>query len=166
MHIYPFYYSTLSSQLLISDLYRLQQQQQYNMSNSATPTPTSLFFAKNSNCCPQQQEEQQEEGGQKKILQDTINHYQNEIDHLFYEWNTINIVLESIRNAFTIKENATEEHLDEVDKELSIAYDDLMSQVRHLERRLKKMSNEINQKLIVQQQHLWKGSSLSNNTNI
>lgn len=82
----------------------------------------------------------------------TINHFQNDLDHLFYEWNTINIVLDSIRNAFTIKEDVTEAHLDEVDRELSIAYDDLMSQVRHLERQLKRLTNEIHQKLIVQQQ--------------
>lgn len=82
----------------------------------------------------------------------TIDHFQNDLDYLFYEWNTINVVLESIRNAFTVKHDVTEEHLDEVDRELSIAYDDLMSQVRHLERRLKRMTNEINQKLIVQQQ--------------
>ncbi|KAG2203134.1 hypothetical protein INT47_004941 [Mucor saturninus] len=79
----------------------------------------------------------------------TIDHFQNEIDYLFYEWNTIHVVLDSIRNAFTVNRNESEEHLDEVDRELSIAYDDLMSQVRHLERRLKKMTNEINQKLIV-----------------
>lgn len=79
----------------------------------------------------------------------TIDHFQNEIDYLFYEWNTIHVVLDSIRNAFTVNNNETEEYLDEVDRELSIAYDDLMSQVRHLERRLKRMTNEINQKLIV-----------------
>lgn len=85
----------------------------------------------------------------------TIDHFQNDLDHLFYDWNTIHILLESIRNAFTVEENLTEEHLNEVDRELSIAYDDLMSQVRHLERRLKRMTNEINQKLIVQQQQQW-----------
>lgn len=85
----------------------------------------------------------------------TIDHFQDDLDYLFYEWNTINVVLESIRNAFTVKHDVTEEHLDEVDRELSIAYDDLMSQVRHLERRLKRMTNEINQKLIVQQQQHW-----------
>lgn len=77
-----------------------------------------------------------------------IDHFQNDLDHLFYEWNTIHIVLESIRNAFTVKETVTEEHLDEVDRELSIAYDDLMAQVRHLERQLKRMTIEVNQKLM------------------
>lgn len=82
---------------------------------------------------------------QQKLL--LIDQFQNEMDYLFYEWNSIHIVLESIRNAFTIK-HVTPEYLDEVDKELSIAYDDLKSQVRQLERRLKKMSLQVNQQLI------------------
>jgi hypothetical protein len=69
------------------------------------------------------------------------------MDYLFYEWNSIHIVLESIRNAYTVK-NITPEYLDEVDKELSVSYDELKSQVRHLERRLKKVSSQINQQLI------------------
>ncbi|CAO3620261.1 unnamed protein product [Mucor hiemalis] len=96
--------------------------------------------------------ETMDEHNNKKKTISTINHFQNDLDHLFYEWNTINIVLDSIRNAFTVKDDVTEAHLDEVDRELSIAYDDLMSQVRHLERQLKRLTNEIHQKLIVQQQ--------------
>ncbi|CEP18341.1 hypothetical protein [Parasitella parasitica] len=79
-----------------------------------------------------------------------IDKFQNDLDHLFYEWNTINIVLESTRNAFAVSENSSEEHLDQVDKELSIAYDDLMAQVRHLDRRLNKMTLEVHQKLLQQ----------------
>ncbi|KAL9537620.1 hypothetical protein MBANPS3_011612 [Mucor bainieri] len=86
--------------------------------------------------------------------QDTYNaidKFQNDLDHLFYEWNAIHIVLESIRNAFTVnQDSSSEEYLDQVDKELSIAYDDLMAQVRHLDRRLNKMALEVHQKLLLQ----------------
>lgn len=80
-----------------------------------------------------------------------IDKFQDDLDHLFYEWNSIHIVLESIRNAFTVNQNSSEEYLDQVDKELSIAYDDLMAQVRHLDRRLNKMALEVNQKLLLKQ---------------
>ncbi|GAN01920.1 hypothetical protein MAM1_0013d01357 [Mucor ambiguus] len=80
-----------------------------------------------------------------------IDKFQNDLDHLFYEWNAIHIVLESIRNAFTVnQDSSSEEYLDQVDKELSIAYDDLMAQVRHLDRRLNKMTLEVHQKLLQQ----------------
>jgi chromosome segregation ATPase len=151
MNIYPLYYSTSFNQFLTSDLYWIKQHMSASQQQQSPITPSnctsSFSVLLKSNSITENDEQEQ-----KKQQISTIDHYLNEIDHLFYEWNTIDIVLESIRNAFTIKENLTEEHLDEIDRELSIAYDDLMSQVRHLERRLKRMSNEINQKLIVQQQ--------------
>lgn len=89
----------------------------------------------------------------QKEAYNAIDKFQNDLDHLFYEWNAIHIVLESIRNAFTVnQDSSSEEYLDQVDKELSIAYDDLMAQVRHLDRRLNKMSLEVRQKLALVQQ--------------
>ena len=76
----------------------------------------------------------------------TVNSMEEDLHHLRDEWATIDIVLHSLRNAFTVHplESATEEHLDDVDRELSIAYDDLKAQVRHLERSLHRLDAEIN----------------------
>jgi hypothetical protein len=133
MSFFSLYYPSSFNQLLLasSDFHWMQQQ----MSSSA--------MVKTSRKRKQPLDENFVSNKRKMI-----DHFQNDLDHLFYEWNTIHIVLESIRNAFTIKETVTEEHLDEVDRELSIAYDDLMAQVRHLERQLKRMTIEVNQKLI------------------
>ena len=74
-----------------------------------------------------------------------VSSIEDDLHHLRDEWATIDIVFHSVRNAFTIHplETATEEHLDEVDRELSIAYDDLKAQVRHLERSLRRLDSEI-----------------------
>ncbi|KAI8641889.1 hypothetical protein BD408DRAFT_417280 [Parasitella parasitica] len=127
MNIYPLSYSSLN-QLFVkstSDLNWMHQAMSLNNSNSSRKR-------------------------QDQEVCNAIDKFQNDLDHLFYEWNTINIVLESTRNAFTVNENSSEEHLDQVDKELSIAYDDLMAQVRHLDRRLNKMTLEVHQKLLQQ----------------
>ncbi|KAI8888187.1 hypothetical protein K501DRAFT_282903 [Backusella circina FSU 941] len=84
---------------------------------------------------------------QKKVKLSKISTFENDLDYLYYEWTTINIVLQSIRNAFTFRENMTDEYLNEVDKELSIAYDDLMAQVRQLDRRLKRMTADMKSQL-------------------
>jgi hypothetical protein len=83
----------------------------------------------------------------KKVMLSKISTFENDLDYLHYEWTTINIVLQSIRNAFTFRENMTDEYLNEVDKELSIAYDDLMAQVRQLDRRLKRMTADMKSQL-------------------
>ncbi|KAG2218130.1 hypothetical protein INT45_000428 [Circinella minor] len=74
-----------------------------------------------------------------------VSSIEDDLHHLQDEWATIDIVFHSLRNAFTTHpvETATEEHLDEVDRELSIAYDDIKAQVRHLERSLRRLDNEI-----------------------
>ncbi|KAI7849379.1 hypothetical protein BDC45DRAFT_540106 [Circinella umbellata] len=74
-----------------------------------------------------------------------VSSIEDDLHHLQDEWATIDIVFHSLRDAFTNHpvETATEEHLDEVDRELSIAYDDIKAQVRHLERSLRRLDNEI-----------------------
>lgn len=130
MNIYPLSYSSLNQLFAksTSDLNWMQQAMSINNSNNTRKRK----FSQDQEVC------------------NAIEKFQNDLDHLFYEWNTINIVLESIRNAFTVNQSSSEEHLDQVDKELSIAYDDLMAQVRHLDRRLTKMTLEVNQKLLKQ----------------
>ncbi|KAI8138559.1 hypothetical protein BJV82DRAFT_673503 [Fennellomyces sp. T-0311] len=100
----------------------------------------------------QQHQQQQQQMDQQQLVpvvtQDvaTVNSMEEDLHHLRDEWATIDIVLHSLRNAFTVHplESATEEHLDDVDRELSIAYDDLKAQVRHLERSLHRLDAEIN----------------------
>ncbi|KAL7320072.1 hypothetical protein PS15m_003141 [Mucor circinelloides] len=131
MNIYPLSYSSLN-QLFVkstSDLSWMQQAMSLNTTNSS----------------------KKRKFNQDQETYNAIDKFQDDLDHLFYEWNSIHIVLESIRNAFTVNQNSSEEYLDQVDKELSIAYDDLMAQVRHLDRRLNKMALEVNQKLLLKQ---------------
>ncbi|KAF7723226.1 hypothetical protein EC973_002164 [Apophysomyces ossiformis] len=75
----------------------------------------------------------------------SVNRLQDNLDFLLDEWTHIDIVLNSVRNAFPVQplESSSEEHLDEVDRELSIAYDDLMAQVRHLDRSLRRLDTEM-----------------------
>ncbi|CAO3623771.1 unnamed protein product [Mucor fragilis] len=131
MNIYPLSYSSLN-QLFVkstSDLTWMQQA----MSLSTSNNPKKRKHSQDQETC------------------NAIDKFQNDLDHLFYEWNAIHIVLESVRNAFTVnQDSSSEEYLDQVDKELSIAYDDLMAQVRHLDRRLNKMTLEVHQRLLQQ----------------
>ncbi|KAI8880217.1 hypothetical protein K501DRAFT_132370, partial [Backusella circina FSU 941] len=83
----------------------------------------------------------------KKMMLTKINSFEQSLDDLFYEWTSINVVLQSIRNAFASKRDASKEHLEEINRELSIAYDDLNTQVRHLERRIKRMTTDIKNQL-------------------
>ncbi|CAO3611678.1 unnamed protein product [Cunninghamella echinulata] len=71
-------------------------------------------------------------------LEDTLHYLQD-------EWATIDIVLNSLKSAFTVypSKMTTDEYLDEIDRELSIAYDDLMAQVRSLDRNLKRLDIKI-----------------------
>lgn len=76
----------------------------------------------------------------------TVSAIEDDLHHLQDEWATIDIVLNSLRTAFPVEpaETASEERLDERDRELSIAYDDLMAQVRHLDRSLRRLDAELN----------------------
>ncbi|RCI05361.1 hypothetical protein CU098_012898 [Rhizopus stolonifer] len=78
-----------------------------------------------------------------------INKLENNLRYLLDDWKTLDIVFQSVLNAFDATKDTTEQHLDDVDRELSIAYDELMAQVRQLDRRLKKMALEINQALVL-----------------
>lgn len=60
-------------------------------------------------------------------------------------WASIHIVLDSLQNAFPVTpfQSANEQQLDELDRELGTAYDDLMIQVRQLDRALKQLDRKI-----------------------
>ncbi|KAI7886480.1 hypothetical protein K492DRAFT_203275 [Lichtheimia hyalospora FSU 10163] len=75
----------------------------------------------------------------------TVTGIEEDLQHLQDEWASIEIVFNSIRNAFPVQplKNAPEELLDEVDRELSIAYDDLKAQVRHLTRSLQRLETDL-----------------------
>lgn len=75
----------------------------------------------------------------------TVTGIEEDLQHLQDEWASIEIVFNSIRNAFPVHslKNAPEELLDEVDRELSIAYDDLKAQVRHLTRNLQRLETDL-----------------------
>ncbi|ORZ13174.1 hypothetical protein BCR42DRAFT_419332 [Absidia repens] len=94
-----------------------------NTATNSTPRPTNTSISQGKNIIQ---------------LQDTL-------DYLHDEWATIDIVLQSLKTAFTIHPSkmTTEEYLDEIDRELSIAYDDLMAQVRSLDRNLKRLDTKI-----------------------
>ncbi|KAI8973650.1 hypothetical protein BDF20DRAFT_883420 [Mycotypha africana] len=79
----------------------------------------------------------------------SVDHFQDDLDYLMSEWNTIRIIYESMRNAYETALMVADTQTDwiEVDKELTVSYDDLMAQVRHLDRRLQKLTMEIKQTL-------------------
>jgi enoyl-[acyl-carrier-protein] reductase (NADH) len=81
----------------------------------------------------------------RPALDKDITQLQNTLDYLQDEWATIDIVLHSLKSAFTIHpaKMTTEEYLDEIDREMSIAFDDLMAQVRSLDRNLKRLDTKI-----------------------
>ncbi|KAI7873899.1 hypothetical protein K492DRAFT_200373 [Lichtheimia hyalospora FSU 10163] len=71
---------------------------------------------------------------------------QDALDTLYDEWMSVEIVFQSIQTAFPVAPLAPlsyEERLDDVDRELSIAYDDLMVQVRRIHRNLNRLSSDM-----------------------
>ncbi|CDS12074.1 hypothetical protein LRAMOSA04269 [Lichtheimia ramosa] len=75
---------------------------------------------------------------------------QETLDSLRDEWVSVDIVFRSLQEAFIVKPSTCadlteDEYLDDVDRELSIAYDDLMAQVRRLYRQLNRLSREMSQ---------------------
>ncbi|KAJ8655384.1 hypothetical protein O0I10_008876 [Lichtheimia ornata] len=75
---------------------------------------------------------------------------QETLDSLRDDWISVDIVFRSLQSAFIVKPSTCadlteDEYLDDVDRELSIAYDDLMAQVRRLYRQLNRLSREMSQ---------------------
>ncbi|CDH58391.1 predicted protein [Lichtheimia corymbifera JMRC:FSU:9682] len=71
---------------------------------------------------------------------------QDALDTLYDEWMSVEIVFQSMQNAFPVAPLASlshEERLDDIDRELSIAYDDLMVQVRRIHRNLNRLSHDM-----------------------
>ncbi|KAI8063796.1 hypothetical protein BC940DRAFT_321478 [Gongronella butleri] len=76
---------------------------------------------------------------------EAIDQMQDTLDFLQDEWASIDIVLRSVKSAFTVYPDRLndDQYLDDVDRELSVAYDDLRAQVRSLDRNLKHLDGKI-----------------------
>ncbi|KAI7877719.1 hypothetical protein K492DRAFT_180452 [Lichtheimia hyalospora FSU 10163] len=75
----------------------------------------------------------------------SVHSLEEDLHHLQDEYATIEIILNSLRNAYPIRpiDTASEELLDEMDRELSVAYDDVKAQVRQLARSIHRLEEEI-----------------------
>lgn len=71
---------------------------------------------------------------------DELEQLQDHLDDLQSDRESMEIVYKSLKNAFLIYPSA---ELDEIDKEICRAYDDLMAQVRQLDRSLKRLDKSI-----------------------
>ncbi|CAO3621645.1 unnamed protein product [Cunninghamella blakesleeana] len=131
-----------------------QQQQQALSMPSPTNTVTSSIIQQNRTTTLNQQNhvttinnnhKHNNNHNKPTEQQKDIIKLENNLHYLQDEWATIDIVLNSLRSVFTVYPTrlATEEYLDDIDKELSIAYDDLMAQVRSLDRNLKRLDVKI-----------------------
>ncbi|KAI9275932.1 hypothetical protein BDA99DRAFT_496858 [Phascolomyces articulosus] len=77
-----------------------------------------------------------------------LNTMQDKLDTLYDEWISVDIVYRSLQTAFPVRplvHLSHEERLEDIDRELSIAYDDLMTQVRRLYRQINRLSREMAQ---------------------
>jgi flagellar hook-associated protein FlgK len=79
---------------------------------------------------------------QAKSQYDELKQLQDHLDDLQTDRASMEIVFTSLKNAFLIDPSAEEE---EIDKEICRAYDDLMAQVRQLDRSLKRLDKSIKQ---------------------
>ncbi|CAO3662558.1 unnamed protein product [Umbelopsis ramanniana] len=78
---------------------------------------------------------------------EAVSALENDLGYLQDSWASIHIVLDSLQNAFLVTpfQGANEQQLDELDRELGTAYDDLMVQVRQLDRSLKQLDRKISE---------------------
>ncbi|KAI8377464.1 uncharacterized protein BYT42DRAFT_614148 [Radiomyces spectabilis] len=70
---------------------------------------------------------------------------ENDLAHLRGEWTAIHIVLHSLVNAYTIwpLEAASRQVLEDMDRELAIACDELKTQIRHLHKCLERLDGKV-----------------------
>ncbi|KAI9305080.1 hypothetical protein BJ944DRAFT_239972 [Cunninghamella echinulata] len=76
-------------------------------------------------------------------LMKMIHHYESELNCLLTECASIDVVLKSLQSFFFVQPMTTEEQLDKVNEELTIAHDELLSQVRQLYRNVIKLDKSI-----------------------
>jgi exonuclease VII small subunit len=84
----------------------------------------------------------QTNNNQAKSQYDELEQLQDHLDDLQTDRASMEIVFTSLKNAFLIDPFA---EVEEVDKEICRAYDDLMAQVRQLDRSLKRLDKSIKQ---------------------
>lgn len=75
--------------------------------------------------------------GNAQLQYDELEQLQTNLDDLQTDRASMEVVFESLKNAFLISPTSAE--WEEIDKEICRAYDDLMAQVRHLDRSLKRL---------------------------
>lgn len=73
----------------------------------------------------------------------TVDRLETRLDHLKTDCVLIDVVLKSLQTFFPAQPMTTKEQLDKVDKELTIAYDDLLAQIRVLYRNVNKLDQAI-----------------------
>ncbi|CAO3631445.1 unnamed protein product [Cunninghamella echinulata] len=76
-------------------------------------------------------------------LTNMIRDYESELNCLLTECASIDVVLKSLQSFFFVQPMTTEEQLDKVNEELTIAHDELLIQVRHLYRNVIKLDKSI-----------------------
>ncbi|ORZ25723.1 hypothetical protein BCR42DRAFT_400795 [Absidia repens] len=103
-------------------------------SSSSPPPPTSSKPAKRTR--PHLQEKTQ-------TINNDIERLETTLDHLKTDCILIDVVLKSLQSFFPIRPMTTDEQLDQVDKELGLAYDDMLNQIRALYRNVVKLDRAI-----------------------
>jgi hypothetical protein len=73
----------------------------------------------------------------------TVDRLETRLGHLKTDCLLIDVVLKSLQTFFPAQPMTTKEQLDKVDKELTIAYDDLLAQIRVLYRNVNKLDQAI-----------------------
>ncbi|CAO3578768.1 unnamed protein product [Absidia cylindrospora] len=76
-------------------------------------------------------------------IKNDIERLETTLDHLKTDCILIDVVLKSLQSFFPIRPMTTEEQLDQVDKELGLAYDDMLNQIRALYRNVVKLDRAI-----------------------
>ena len=145
--------STVTMTTCSSTLYPPLHQQAMSISTSSS----SLNYDHDNSSTAGQQGYSQEDNNNddKDENEKVLNTFQDKLDALYDEWISVDIVYRSLQTAFPVRplvHLSHEERLEDIDRELSIAYDDLMTQVRRLYRNINRLSREMAQCNIEQQQ--------------
>ncbi|KAG2227503.1 hypothetical protein INT45_007529 [Circinella minor] len=145
--------STVTMAPFSSTLYPPLHQQVMSTSTSSSSSiyGHNNYFTAGQQGNSQDDDDNDEEEESKKKL----NTFQDKLDTIYDEWISVDIVYRSLQTAFPVRplvHLSPEERLEDIDRELSIAYDDLMTQVRRLYRNINRLSREMAQCNIEQQQ--------------
>ncbi|KAI7856561.1 hypothetical protein BDC45DRAFT_503044 [Circinella umbellata] len=146
--------STVTMATSSSILYPPLHQQAMSTSTSSSP---SIYGHNNYSTAGQQgnSQEDDDDNDKKEEGEKKLNTFQDKLDTLYDEWISVDIVYRSLQTAFPVRplvQLSPEERLEDIDRELSIAYDDLMTQVRRIYRNINRLSREMAQCNVEQRQ--------------